>query len=311
MLLLNSINATEQQIHGAIIAAKTFPFKSTSHYLKLIRSSDKQDPVLKQIIPSSEELITMEGFGHDPVGDLDAIHTGGIIHKYPNRVLLITTQACAVHCRYCFRRNFPYKKQKLSRSQWQPLIDYLHQHPSVDEVILSGGDPLTLATGQLSKLITKITTVSHIKTIRFHTRIPVVKPERIDTKLIQWLSSIPLNVVMVIHCNHPNEIDTNVYKTLHNLKQTGITLLNQSVLLKGINDDVKVLTQLSRCLFDAGVLPYYLHTLDKAHGTGHFEVSRQKSIEIIKTLQKVLPGYLVPKVVSEIAGELSKVPLNY
>jgi EF-P beta-lysylation protein EpmB len=308
--LLRSMDASEQQIAGAKIAATCFPFKAPSHYLKQIKSGDNHDPVLQQVLPTEHELIHVKGFCDDPVGDLDAVKSGGIIHKYPNRVLLITTQACAVHCRYCFRRHFPYQDQKLLRSNWYQLINYLQQHTAVTEVILSGGDPLTLSTSQLSELLEQISTVKHITTIRFHTRIPIVQPQRIDSEMTQWLSSLPFKLVMVVHCNHSNEIDNEVATAIQRLATTGLTLLNQSVLLKGINDDAKTLAELSNRLFSVGVLPYYLHLLDKAHGTGHFEVSKQKTIKIVRKLQTLLPGYLLPRVVSEIAGELSKQPFQ-
>ena len=290
-------------------AAVDFPLRVPRGYLSRIKKNDLTDPLLRQVLPLTEELQTVEGFGHDPVGDLQATAAPGVLHKYHGRVLLTATGACAIHCRYCFRRHFPYGEENPGRNNWQAGIDYLLNHPEVDELILSGGDPLMLDTPQLAKLAQQLTTVPHLKRLRLHTRLPVVLPERIDGRLLEWFHSLPWQTVMVIHANHANEFDASVATALSRLQRTGMILLNQSVLLRGVNDDEESLTQLSETLFDHGVIPYYLHLLDRVAGAAHFDVEERHARNLLQGLRTRLPGYLIPRMVREIEGQPNKQPV--
>jgi len=275
-------------------------------FKKQIDFSNENDPLLLQVLPHNKELIPHANYINDPVGDLVARQNKGVIHKYKGRVLLITTGACAINCRYCFRRVFPYSHNNASSQDWQSSIDYIKDNPDIQEVILSGGDPLMLSTKILNKLTDKLAELSHIKTLRIHTRIPIVAPNRITKNFLSWLSEIQLKKVMVLHCNHANELSNKHHNIFNNLKKTSTQLLNQSVLLKNINDDAATLIALSQRLFDFGILPYYLHQLDKVKSTKHFRVKNSKAIKLSKKLRQGLPGYLVPKLVTEIAGKKSK-----
>jgi EF-P beta-lysylation protein EpmB len=233
----------------------------------------------------------------------------GLLHKYPGRVLLTLTGACAVNCRYCFRRHYPYSEANPGREHWPATLDYLAQRRQISEVILSGGDPLTLSDSRLADMAADVASIPHITTLRLHSRVPVVLPERIDNALLNWVSETRLQVVLVTHCNHANEIDPSVKTALQQLGAVGVTLLNQSVLLRGVNDDTETLCTLGRQLFDAGVLPYYLHQLDRVQGAGHFAVSDQEARQLIKEISSILPGYLGPRLVRETPGESAKTPI--
>jgi L-lysine 2,3-aminomutase len=274
-----------------------------------MRYGDINDPLLRQVLPIVDEQIQTPGYRIDAVGDLLAKAETGVIHKYHGRALLITTGSCAINCRYCFRRHFPYSQETAASNQWQQAINYLAMDESISELLLSGGDPLSLSTSKLQQLSEQLKTIKHIKRIRFHTRLPVVLPERIDDELLNWLASLPFQCVFVVHANHPNELDDAFGLTITKLKQVGVTILNQSVLLKGVNDNAEVLIQLSERLFDYGVLPYYLHLLDKVQGAAHFEVGITYAKELHTEMMKRLPGYLVPKLVQEIAGQPNKTPI--
>ncbi len=290
-------------------AAQLFPTVITAQMLGQVQTSAVTDPVLAQFLPTDAETIHTAGYHNDPVGDLPATAVPGLIHKYHGRVLLIASGSCAVNCRYCFRRHFPYQQSFAPRNNWGKCIDYLSQDPSIHEVILSGGDPLTLATPVLKQLTKQLATLPHIKTLRIHSRLPVVLPKRIDGEFLQWASSLAMNRVMVLHINHPQELSAAATAAIARLKAHGFTLLNQSVLLKNINDSLPVLSQLSHALFDAGVLPYYLHQMDPVQNAAHFAVELKKAKQLHQQLQAELPGYLTPKLVQEIAGEQHKTPL--
>lgn len=279
------------------------------HFKQNIDFNNPNDPLLLQILPNKQEHINKPGYSNDPVGDLNSTKAKGIIHKYHGRVLLIATGACAINCRYCFRREFPYAKNNASAKNWSHAVSYIKQNTDIHEVILSGGDPLMLSTKVLKKLSSQLTKLKHIKTLRIHTRIPIVSPNRINENLIKWLDSLPFKKVMVLHCNHPQELTHTVKKALKSISNTNTLLLNQSVLLKKINDNVDTLCRLSHKLFDFGVLPYYLNQLDKVNGTHHFKVSKTNAKSIHKRLLKKLPGYLVPKLVEEIPGKMNKSPI--
>jgi len=281
----------------------------TEDMLNVMDADDPNDPVLRQFLPHQNELKSHPDFNHDPVGDHSAIKATGVIHKYHGRVLLIASGHCAVNCRYCFRRHFNYSQELAARNNWQDAIDYISNNDSIYEVILSGGDPLTLSTQQLSTLSTQLQRIPHIKTLRIHSRIPVVLPDRIDSDFCSWIQQLGLEVVMVIHSNHPNEVTDKVHHALTRLRQLNVTLLNQSVLLKGVNDNADTLVELNQRLFQSGVLPYYLNLLDKVQNASHFLVDEQQARQIHQQLKQKLPGYLVPKLTQEIAGEPHKTTL--
>lgn len=284
----------------------TFQMLVPLSYAAKMTKGDWNDPLLRQVLPLKDEIVATSGFVSDPVGDLTAEVSPGVLHKYHGRILLVTTGACPVHCRYCFRRDYPYGDSTPDKKHWQSTLETIKQDPSIKEVILSGGDPLMLSDKRLQKLCSEIEAISHITTIRFHTRVPLFLPERITSELLNYFGDLKVNLVFVIHSNHANEIDENVANTLVALRGKGITLLNQSVLLKGVNDSVETLVELSQRLFSCQVLPYYIHQLDKVQGAAHFEVHRKKAFNIIESLKDQLPGYLVPKLVEEVAGKKSK-----
>lgn len=280
----------------------------TEAYINKIQAGNIHDPLLRQILPLAEEnnaQLQQPGV-NDPVGDIEATTSQGLIHKYHGRALLITTGACAIHCRYCFRRSYPYQQYSCTGEALNGALDYLNKHNEIDEVILSGGDPLILDNDKLSRLITKLESIKHLKTLRIHTRLPVVLPERINVGLLHILQSSRFQIVMVIHANHANELQHAEYAKLHLLHNAGIILLNQSVLLKGINDDADTLIRLSKRLFQCKTLPYYLHLLDPVKGAMHFEVNRQAALDAMSQMEAQLPGYLMPRLVQEIAGKKAK-----
>ena len=286
-----------------------FALRVPRGFVARMRRGDPSDPLLLQVLPQAAELNEVSGFTRDAVGDLDARSGRGLLRKYRGRALLIATGSCAVHCRYCFRRHFPYAEETAAADRWQGAVAELRADTSIDEVILSGGDPLSLSTAKLAELTTALGTIPHIKRLRIHTRLPIVLPERVDAELLAWLEALPFQRVVVVHANHPNEIDASVAAACKALLDIGVTLLNQSVLLRAINDDVDTLQALSERLFECGVLPYYLHQLDRVQGAAHFEVSDARALDLVRELAARLPGYLVPRLVREVAGAASKMPL--
>lgn len=290
-------------------AEQQFNLRVPRCFVAKMRYGDINDPLLRQVLPVLNEQIHAPGFSADAVGDMASQQKIGLLHKYHGRALLITTGACAINCRYCFRRHFPYAEQTATTNLWQQAIEYLANDESITELLLSGGDPLSLSTEKLKRLCEQLKSIKHIKRLRFHTRLPVVLPARIDDEFVKWLANLPFQCIFVIHANHPNELDDAFGAAIHQLKQAGATVLNQSVLLKGVNDDAEVLIQLSERLFTYGVLPYYLHSLDKVLGAAHFEVTIEHAQELLAELMKRLPGYLVPKLVQEIAGQTHKTPI--
>jgi len=282
--------------------------RATQSYISRIKKGDPDDPLLRQILPRIEELVDRPGFSTDPLNESGSNPAAGIIHKYKRRALLIVTQACAIHCRYCFRRHFPYQ-ENIGTQQWQQALDYLRKDSSLNEVILSGGDPLSANDLQLARLSTELAAIGHIERLRIHTRMPVVLPARIDSKLLAWLERWPGQKVVVIHSNHPNELNEEVAEAIHKLQTAGATVLNQSVLLRGVNDHAPTLARLSEKLFDIGVLPYYLHQLDPVSGAAHFEVDDDRARKIIAEVSAHLSGYLVPRLVREKPGAPAKQPV--
>ncbi|MGH8553500.1 MAG: EF-P beta-lysylation protein EpmB, partial [Methylococcales bacterium] len=288
----------------------SFPFKVTLSFAEKIEPGNIDDPLLKQILPTRAEFTTSRGFVDDPVGDLEAMATPGLLHKYSNRVLLITTGACAVHCRYCFRRNYPYSGKQLGISGRAEALRYIESRAEIREVILSGGDPLVLGNSSLDELIGAIAAIGHVRRLRIHSRIPSVLPSRIDAGLVRILKATRLKTVIVTHINHAREIDDRVRIAVASLLEAGVRVLNQAVLLKGINDDLHALSELLETAFDAGIHPYYLHMLDRASGTAHFEVSHAKCLDLEASLRSSLPGFLLPRFVREVAGFPYKVPIQ-
>lgn len=286
--------------------AREFPLRVPHSFIRRMRAGNPNDPLLRQVLPLAVEKQKKAGFQPDPLREQETMTTPGLLHKYHGRALLTLTGACAVHCRYCFRRHFPYGEANLSASRWERMFTYLKGHEEIREIILSGGDPLALPDTRLSELARQLAVIPHVRTLRIHTRLPIVLPERVDEHLIAWLSHHPQRTLLVVHCNHPNEIDAAVIEAMRGLKRAGVTLLNQTVLLKGINDEATVLMRLSEALFDAGVLPYYLHQLDRVEGSAHFEVNDGSARVLMDCLHANLPGYLVPRLVRETPGKPGK-----
>jgi EF-P beta-lysylation protein EpmB len=304
--LCDYLELSFDELNLSEIAAKQFPLRVPIAFASRIEKGNPRDPLLRQILPIGDELNHYAGFSNDPVGDLKSVKQKGLLHKYHGRVLLINTGACAIHCRYCFRRNFPYADLQLNKQEEKDVIQTIQNDSSIQEVILSGGDPLILSDERLSKLFEAFSEISTLKRIRIHTRLPIVLPDRVTEELLTIFKNSPKKVIIVVHCNHANEIDNDVENACKRLKSANVTLLNQSVLLQGVNDNATTLCDLSERLFEMGVLPYYLHFLDKANGTGHFQVSEQEALALLNEVQNRLSGYLVPKLVTEQAGELSK-----
>lgn len=289
--------------------AAQFPLRVPRGFIARMRHGDPHDPLLRQVLPVLDEDRIVPGFGLDAVGDAGARRGGGVIHKYNGRALLIATGSCAVHCRYCFRRHYPYADDTAAAAGWGEALAILGADASIREVILSGGDPLSLADHKLAELTDALRGISHIRRLRIHTRLPVVLPERVDAGLLAWLRSVPWPVAIVLHANHANEFDASVDAALMALRAAGATLLNQAVLLRGVNDSIDALADLCERGYAAGVLPYYLHQLDRVAGAAHFEVDDAKALALHAALAARLPGYLVPKLVREIAGQPGKTPL--
>ena len=286
-----------------------FALRVPRGFVARMRHGDPRDPLLLQVLPQLAENVEVPGFGHDAVGDLTARAAHGVLHKYQGRALLIAAGSCAVNCRYCFRRHFPYAEEIAAAAGWREALAHIRGDRSLREVILSGGDPLVLSTAKLDEFGAALAKIPHVKTLRIHTRVPVVLPERIDAAFCHWLGALPLRRVVVLHANHARELDDSVRDACSRLREADATLLNQSVLLAGINDDVDSLAALSERLSDCGVLPYYLHQLDRVHGAAHFAVADERARALVQDLRSRLPGYLMPRLVRETAGESSKTPL--
>lgn len=290
-------------------ACHDFALRVPQAFIRRMRPGDPDDPLLRQVLPHRQELTDVAGFGPDPVGDQAAMAVPGLLHKYPGRALLVTTGACGVHCRYCFRRHFPYSEANPARDDWQAALDYLGQDHSLREVILSGGDPLMLSDQRLAALSRQLEAIPHLQRLRLHTRLAVVLPSRVDSRLLEWLSETRLQTVVVLHINHANEIDRALVDACERLRGAGCSLFNQAVLLKGVNDELGCLVALSESLFAAGVQPYYLHQLDPVQGAAHFAVDDRRARGLRDALRDCLPGYLLPQLVREIPGQAAKRPL--
>lgn len=308
--LLAALGMENGHVRVSRRAADNFPLRVPDGFLDKVRPGDIHDPLLRQILPVAEEDETTPGYTSDPLREHTSQPVPGLLHKYHGRALLLVTGACAIHCRYCFRRHFPYAESNPSPHQWQQALDYLGNNPDITEIILSGGDPLTVNNNKLELLVKELSGIAHLRRLRIHTRIPIVLPERIDDGLIAILAGTRLQPIMVVHANHPNELDAAVARAIAKLRDGRIILMNQSVLLKGVNDSAAVLRELSEKLFSIGVIPYYLHMLDPVQGAAHFAVTKTRAREIVKHLRATLPGYLVPRPVMEITGHLNKIPIE-
>lgn len=307
--LLRLLGLGPEWLEPARAAARRFPLRVPRGFVDRMRRGDARDPLLLQVLPLGAELDDVPGYVTDPVGDLAAKAGPGLLHKYEGRALLVTTGACAIHCRYCFRRHFPYEDENASRAGFAPALDAIRADASIREVILSGGDPLTLNDRRLTLLWQGIAAIPHVRRVRIHTRLPVVLPERIDRAFLEAWSAVPLQKVVVVHANHANEIDGTVRAAIAGLRAAETTVLNQAVLLRGINDRVADLVALSEALFEAGALPYYLHLLDRVAGAAHFDLPAATAQQLAADLAARLPGYLVPRLVREEPGAPAKTVL--
>jgi EF-P beta-lysylation protein EpmB len=307
-LQLPALSVGDQQSNQqALIAAENeFPVLAPEAFVQRMALGDPNDPLLQQVLAVPDEADQIAGFSTDPLGELAANPVPGIIHKYHGRLLLLPTSGCAVNCRYCFRRHFPYEDNRLDKAKLAAALAYIATHDDVSEIILSGGDPLLLDDNALHSLVVAIEANKHVRRLRIHTRLPVVIPARVTPTLLQTLSQSRLDVVVVLHSNHANEMDEPLRVACQSLHRSGITLLNQSVLLKGVNDSVDALVALSEGLFAASVLPYYLHVLDPVQGAAHFHLSITEAQRLHRDVAARLPGYLVPRLAQEIAGEAAK-----
>lgn len=308
--LLHILELDPSKLNLSEAAIRQFPLRVPLSFVERMKKGDPNDPLLQQVLPIQAEEQLHPDFSTDPLEEISSNPVPGLIHKYHNRVLLIGAQACAINCRYCFRRHFPYQENRLSSQQLTDIEDYLLQHPEIDEVILSGGDPLVNNDHQLSKLIDRLNGIPHLQRLRVHTRLPVVIPSRINEALLAWVRSSQLPISFVLHINHPNEVNEALTEAVARLRTAAPFVLNQAVLLKGINDDVETLRSLSQALFGAGILPYYLNLLDKVQGSRHFEVSEETALEIHHALMQHTSGYLVPKLVRELPDVPYKKPIK-
>lgn len=291
-------------------ASQSFPVLAPTPFLDLATPGDPNDPITRQVLPTPDEQRMHSAYSVDPLGEESANVRPGIIHKYHGRALLLAATGCAVNCRYCFRRHFDYADNRLSRAEWQGALDYVREDTSLSEVILSGGDPLMLQDKAIQQLILDIEQIPHIRRLRIHSRLPVVIPQRLTHELLNTLTNTRMDTTLVLHINHANEIGTLLRQHLLPWRTSNITLLNQTVLLSGINDQVSTLEQLSNTLFTTGVLPYYLHLLDKVQGAMHFDTPAERAHALYQQLHARLPGYLVPRLVREEAGKTGKTLLS-
>ncbi len=304
--LCDALELEPDQLSLSDSARQQFPLRVPRAYVQRMQKSNPRDPLLLQVLPHGDEDVQVASFIVDPVAELANVKSPGLLQKYARRALLLVTSRCGVHCRYCFRRHFPYSANNPRRDAWHQAVSEIADDASIIEVILSGGDPLVLHDDELVTLISKLAAISHVKLLRIHTRLPVVIPTRINKELLSWINNVSLKVVIVLHINHAQEIDARLRDKLRELCAANCTVLNQSVLLRGINDAPDALIRLSEKLFQAGILPYYLHLLDKVQGASHFEVSEARARRIMHEVASKLPGYLVPRLVKEEPGHAYK-----
>lgn len=308
--LLRQLELQDSPLAAELDAHSQFPMLVPQPFIERMRKGDPADPLLRQVLPLGAESLPASGFSLDPLSEQAANVLPGLIHKYHGRVLLLAATGCAVNCRYCFRRHFPYADNRVGRKQWQPALNYIAADSSISEVILSGGDPLLLSDAQLGELLEQVASIEHVQRLRIHSRLPVVIPQRLTDGLRDVLAGTRLQCSLVLHVNHGRELSDLHLSALAQLRASGVCLLNQSVLLAGVNDSVEVLRALSERLFAFGVLPYYLHLLDAVLGAQHFAVSQERALAIYRQLHGCLPGYLLPRLARELAGEPGKTLLT-
>jgi EF-P beta-lysylation protein EpmB len=299
-----------ESLRAEVYVPKHFELRVPRAFVAKMTIGDRNDPLLKQVLPDQREQIKVTGYVADPLSENTQNPVKGMLHKYQSRVLLTITGACAIHCRYCFRQHFDYSANMPTADAKENIINYITAHPEINEVILSGGDPLNVTNRRLFAWLDTLEAIPQLTTVRLHTRLPLVIPARLDEALLDRLSQSRCHIVMVIHCNHANEIDVMTAQYLQRARVAGVTLLNQAVLLKGVNDSVEAQTQLSQRLFASGVLPYYLHVLDKVAGAAHFDHEVRSAVALYWSLLAALPGYLVPKLVRELPNRPFKVPID-
>ena len=308
-VLLEMVGLSSQVHENDIKARSLFPVRVPLPFIKKIRHGDANDPLLLQVMPRHQEFLTKSGFNKDPLLEQDN-NQPGLLHKYKSRVLVMFKTGCAVNCRYCFRRHFPYQENQLNKRSLIDALSYIKADKNINEVILSGGDPLMAKDDAISWFLDELEQIPQIKRMRIHSRLPVVIPARITEQLCERLAKSPLKVIFVNHINHANEIDSDFKNAMNMLKQANVLLLNQAVILKDVNDTVDAQINLSEALFDTDVMPYYLHLLDKVEGASHFDIDEAQAIKIMAELLEALPGFLVPKLVREIGGQKSKTPID-
>lgn len=291
---------------GAEVGTRLFPVFVPLSYIARMVPGDPDDPLLRQVLPLAAEADNSAGYSTDPVADGLATRQPGLIQKYHGRVLMVTTGACGVHCRYCFRRHFPYQGALRSPAAWQPALQTIASDPTIHEVVLSGGDPLTLVDDKLAELVGQLSAIDHLRRIRVHTRLPIMIPERVTDELLACFGQTRLVGIVVVHANHPAELDEPVCHALSRMVSAGLLVLNQAVLLRGVNDDADILRRLCLRLVDHRVIPYYLHQLDRVEGASHFEVPVRRGRLLIEALRERLPGYAVPRLAREVPGRPAK-----
>ncbi|MEX0618991.1 MAG: EF-P beta-lysylation protein EpmB [Pseudohongiellaceae bacterium] len=304
LLQILELDPSRLPVSGRVLAG--FPLKVPRPFIARMEKGNPADPLLAQVLPVNRELESHTGFCHDPLAETQYNPAPGLLQKYQGRALLTVAPHCTVHCRYCFRRHFDYASNTPARSEWRQALDYIAADSELTEVIFSGGDPLACSDRQLAWLAEAVADIPHVRRLRIHSRTPIMIPQRVTGELLRWMTGTRLKTVLVLHCNHAREIDDEVGQALGLLHASGITLLNQSVLLKGVNDSVTALKQLSESLFEKNVLPYYLHLLDRVEGVGHFDVAETEAVGLLRELRGHLPGYLVPRLAKEVPGEGAK-----
>jgi EF-P beta-lysylation protein EpmB len=308
--LLSILELDQTLLPAAQAVNKQFPMIVPRGFVERMQKGDPHDPLLRQVLAIDSELIETPGFSQDPLKEANVNPVTGLLHKYHGRVLLTFVGTCAVNCRFCFRRHFPYNENNPSNEGWDQALAYIANDSSIEEVILSGGDPLIANDKKLLIFSDKLNQIAHVKRLRIHSRVPIVLPERISPEFIAWTKTLRQQVIMVTHCNHPQEINDQVALALLHMKQAGITLLNHTLLLKGVNDSVETLVELSKALFANSVLPYYLHMLDKVQGAAHFDVNQGQAQALHWGMAQKLSGYMVPKLVYEKPGAPAKISLD-
>jgi L-lysine 2,3-aminomutase len=300
--LLDAVGIPEQNRAEVGLQDYGFPVMVPRHFVSLIEKGNLNDPLLKQVLPLPQEGQVSSGFITDPLQEKQFTPVAGCLHKYQGRVLIITSGRCAINCRYCFRRHFPYGDHQITQEKWQAILTYIRHDASIREVIFSGGEPFIVSDASLSSYMTSLEDIEHVDTVRFHTRMLITLPQRMGESFFHWVSHTKKKIVIVVHVNHANELHPILQPLLRRLAEHGVTLLNQSVLLRDVNDTVDRLEALSRKLFQYGILPYYLHQLDPISGAQHFNVPREQGLALHRALRERCPGYLIPKYVVELAG---------